>query len=200
MKIVLGLLLGTVLPCCWAAVSFYPWGERDHKKRNEHLLSALKNNLGLETSEPSIIASFANASTAGVLMKGAAASWVARLATDDEDDNEEGEIFNGEEEDELDPEVISNELRSVCSVLPIDYWNYEWCHKRELFQFHVQQKDNGWVKDPSWSLGRYKRTVVVRDVNLSPPPITKVSAAVEHPPTQSYSLLFSHECFRAYSW
>lgn len=173
MKTVVGLLLAMILPG-WAAVSFYPWGERDHKKRNEHLLSALKNNLGLETSEPSIIASFANASTAGVLLRGVAASWVARLATDDEDDTEDNETFTGEEDEELDPEAISNELRGVCSVLPIDYWNYEWCHKRELHQFHVQQKENGWFKDPSWSLGKYKRTVVVRDVNLTPSPITKV--------------------------
>lgn len=158
------------------AISFYPWGERDHKKRNEDLLSALRNNLGLETSEASIIKRLENSSTTGYLIRdGAENTWIAHLSDESDDGQEDLDSDEDSAEDDIfNHQVLYSKLKNLCSILPLDYWNYEWCHQREVHQFHVEQRDRVWIKEPNWSLGKYKRTVVVRDLKANPSPIIKV--------------------------
>lgn len=163
----------------FAVITFYPWGDTDHKKRNEELLSALRGNLGLETSEQVIIDAFSN-STSGFMIKDAAENtWIAHMMIpeaendEDEEDDLQDDIFNAQ--------TLNQKLQSFCSILSLDYWNYEWCHHREVNQFHVEHKDRGWVKEPNWSLGRYKRSVVVRDLKTVPSPITKVCIHITTP-------------------
>ena len=51
-------------------------------------------------------------------------------------------------------------------------------NRRMVSQFHVEQQENKFVKQPDWSLGKYSRTIVVREkgdfLNESAP-IVKVS-------------------------
>ena len=89
-----------------------------------------------------------------------------------------------------DPTLLDNQLAGYCAVLPDSWWNYEWCHKKEIKQFHLEplpkkaaqqaqlQQRRGTngvpnnspathIRNPDFSLGSYDRTrrVVVRRGN-----------------------------------
>eukprot|EP01034_Spumella_vulgaris_P023711 gene23711-29959_t len=74
--------------------------------------------------------------------------------------------------------TLDAHLKSSCAVMSIDYWNYEWCHRRHVSQFHLEQQGNGFTKTPEWSLGKYSRTEFIRENNADQHnetvPITKV--------------------------
>lgn len=157
-----------------ASLSFYPWGEKNHKQRNDDLLAVLRKNPGLETSEQTILEKFYN-NSAMLLIDSTENNWIVRSEpTADSNLSSEVEGEDDKDDDIFNLEAIHKKLQNYCSVLPIDYWNYEWCHQREVHQFHVEHRERGWVKEPNWSLGKYKRSVVVRDLQLNPSPIVKV--------------------------
>lgn len=48
-------------------------------------------------------------------------------------------------------------LQKVCMIHSIDWWSYEWCHRKEVKQFHVDvhPQTNKRFRNPEWSLGTY---------------------------------------------
>ena len=75
----------------------------------------------------------------------------------------------------LDEKIISAQLEGRCAVLPVQWWNYEWCHRREVRQFHLEEIKPSQPKgerdrsthvmlkrEPDFSLGLYKRSIVER--------------------------------------
>ena len=76
------------------------------------------------------------------------------------------------------PEALDQKLTvldNTCALLRTpEYWSYEWCHRREVRQFHEifpAEGDGGGdsdgakpnavavpIRDPSWSLGKFART------------------------------------------
>eukprot|EP01039_Chlorochromonas_danica_P010607 gene10607-11753_t len=49
-----------------------------------------------------------------------------------------------------DPVALNKALEGWCAILPADYWNYEWCHKKEFSQFHIEQGGgNKFIKSPN---------------------------------------------------
>jgi hypothetical protein len=64
-----------------------------------------------------------------------------------------------------DSELLSHKLKNTCSALTIDYWTYEWCHRRSVNQFHIVTSKDMSRRDPMWSLGDYQQTTVIRERN-----------------------------------
>lgn len=66
------------------------------------------------------------------------------------------------------PEALDQKLtvlENTCAMLRTPgYWGYEWCHRREVRQFHEVSPPEGveanavGVRDPIWSLGKFVRT------------------------------------------
>jgi len=66
------------------------------------------------------------------------------------------------------PEALDQKLTvldNTCALLrTTEYWSYEWCHRREVRQFHEIAPPDGaapnavGVRDPIWSLGKFART------------------------------------------
>lgn len=65
------------------------------------------------------------------------------------------------------PEALNKNLDNTCAILNKDYWSYEWCHRREVRQFHLntpvdtEEPSAEPVRDPDWSLGKYAKTEVL---------------------------------------
>ena len=52
---------------------------------------------------------------------------------------------------------VIDRLKKMCIIHAIDWWSYEWCHRKEVKQFHmeVDQKTKKHQRNPEWSLGTY---------------------------------------------
>lgn len=64
------------------------------------------------------------------------------------------------------PEALEKKLvvlENTCALLNRDYWSYEWCHRKQIQQFHYElppgaAPDAEPVRDPDWSLGKFVKT------------------------------------------
>jgi len=41
--------------------------------------------------------------------------------------------------EQLDMDTLNRRL-NMCSLMPANWWNYEWCHHQSVSQFHLQEK------------------------------------------------------------
>ena len=44
-------------------------------------------------------------------------------------------------------------LNKACGYYNKDYWSFEWCHRKEVRQVHIELINHIVVRDPDWSLG-----------------------------------------------
>lgn len=80
------------------------------------------------------------------------------------------------------PLDLVNQIPSLCMVLqlPGEYWAVEYCHRKEIRQFHVEQDTSNpskVLRSPDWSLGTYISTNILRyggDNTNESAPIRKV--------------------------
>lgn len=157
--------------------AYYPWGEQNYDKRQEELLHLLRHSIFLDTSDPLIVDTVQKGAESGLRVSDDTGEpWVAYILQDgdreDEKDNPKDDIYN--------PDVLQSRFDGICALLPNDYWNYEWCHRKSARQFHLEQRDHHWHKSPDFSLGEYKRTLIVRDLNAVPSPVVKVLLLYMH--------------------
>ena len=64
--------------------------------------------------------------------------------------------------------TIKSYFKNICAVLPAQYWNYEWCFRSEIKQFHLEpplEDDQQVRRSPEWSLGVYSYSNIIREVN-----------------------------------
>jgi len=62
--------------------------------------------------------------------------------------------------------TIKAYLKSSCAVLPAQYWNYEWCFRKEIKQFHLEppiEDDQQVRRSPEWSLGKFTHSDIKRE-------------------------------------
>jgi hypothetical protein len=74
----------------------------------------------------------------------------------------------------LDESIIDDHLRGQCSIHASNYWDFEWCHRSEIRQFHRDFVKGQYIRNPDWSLGVYERTAVIRERG----DFTNVSASI----------------------
>jgi len=64
-------------------------------------------------------------------------------------------------------QIIMDGLQNICLILNTEtYWMYEWCHRKDIRQFHILHPPNGNdkpIRSPDWSLGSYESSLVVRE-------------------------------------
>ena len=96
--------------------------------------------------------------------------------------------------EQLDLDKLNMRL-NMCSIMPANWWNYEWCHHQSVTQFHLQEKKTPprdetsharqggpsaaprVERDPVLLLGTYERTLVQRqdaDPTNTSSPIVRV--------------------------
>lgn len=73
------------------------------------------------------------------------------------DEDALGAAANGDAEADkaASAEALLSALENQCDTLSAGWWNYEWCHRKHVRQFHV---DSGNQLNPVWSLGRYNHS------------------------------------------
>jgi len=146
--------LVTVLP---SSLSVYPWDD-SLQERSFEILSHLRDNLQLDIIGETIPKAFDNLPNNEIFIRNLeGVPFSAKMKSADSVD------FKSQYSFLYDEEKLAARFEGICSVLPIEYWNYEWCHRREFSQFHLEQEGRRIIKAPDWSLGKYVRTVVVRD-------------------------------------
>jgi protein OS-9 len=47
--------------------------------------------------------------------------------------------------------IVDSSLRGICLTLPKGWWNYQWCHEKEIRQFHEESGK----RTLDWSLGKF---------------------------------------------
>ena len=151
----------------------YPFGGVDFRDRADDILDKLRSNLNLNVFQDTISSTLSNPS-------GPSTMYIK---------NSEGNLFkvdklsqppktvSNETGMELyDPVALSSALEGTCAVLSIDYWNYEWCHRKQVSQFHMEQQGQAFTKSPDWSLGKFERSVFIRENQRNAStPLLKVS-------------------------
>jgi len=55
-------------------------------------------------------------------------------------------------------ENVLSDLDGHCETLNTGWWSYQWCHRREVKQFHVDVTQG--TIDPEWSLGSYEKSMI----------------------------------------
>jgi hypothetical protein len=79
-----------------------------------------------------------------------------------------------------DIDALTNSLNDMCTFLSGSWWNYEWCHKKEIRQFHIDidTVTNIANRNPDYSLGLYHHTEILREdvdmFNLTSPIIKMI--------------------------
>jgi hypothetical protein len=62
-----------------------------------------------------------------------------------------------------DAKLLSKMLKGFCSILPMEYWAIEWCHRVEVRQFHLEIVEGHAMRSPDYSLGTYERSAIIRE-------------------------------------
>eukprot|EP00596_Hydrurales_sp_CCMP1899_P005544 CAMPEP_0119051236 /NCGR_PEP_ID=MMETSP1177-20130426/72918_1 /TAXON_ID=2985 /ORGANISM="Ochromonas sp, Strain CCMP1899" /LENGTH=413 /DNA_ID=CAMNT_0007030369 /DNA_START=378 /DNA_END=1619 /DNA_ORIENTATION=- len=89
-------------------------------------------------------------------------------------------VENKKDTDISDISILASMMRGLCSVLPQDYWNIEWCFQKEVRQFHLEVINDQAMRSPEYSLGVYKRTVVMRERGDFHNESAKIVKVVDH--------------------
>jgi len=145
------------------AFDLYPWGNYDFNDYNEKVLDNLREYEHLNVWESTLLGDMKP------LLVDSATGIIPTVKNDD------GNTFqlNMKEIAQTDPAIdisfqkkntlsyLSGMMREKCAVLIDGYWSYEWCHRKEVRQFHLEQRGKQMKRAPDWSLGRHVRTEVI---------------------------------------
>lgn len=151
------VFLCTSFLCVLAGIeNNYPW-DSNYETRNEELLSSLRDDLYLDISDSEYVNDlFAQYEAASIR-------------------NVDGEIYICSiRNEELSTKSIADSkgeqfkdtlraLKGVCTVVHLGWWNYEWCHRKEVSQFHYEVINGVGVRKPQWSLGKFTHSTIIRD-------------------------------------
>ena len=149
-----------------SGISVYPWGQ-SLEVRSEKLLAKLRDELSLSMDTewlPEPVASNHGASMVFTNVEGG--EYVCGVDEGAADQRVEAIPLHF-----YDSELLSSKLDHLCSSMTVDYWTYEWCHRRGLSQYHMVPTKNTVERHPEWSLGTHVSSAVVRergdDANMS---------------------------------
>ena len=176
--------------CCSRAGSFadmFPWGKQTVKERQELLLEALRDTLHLEVKEE-LLPGFLKASNENkMFIKNVEGQTFSISKHTPGLDVNADEVKSHKKKSDKPPtplalihtdvSTLSQHLTGVCAALSVDYWNFEWCHRKEVRQVHWDIANAKVTRNPDWSLGSFKNTVVTRqrgDSSNTSDPITEV--------------------------
>lgn len=59
--------------------------------------------------------------------------------------------------------LLSKSMKGVCAFYNKEYWSFEWCHRKEVRQAHIEFVGGKVIRDPDWSLGSYQTSSVERE-------------------------------------
>eukprot|EP01038_Epipyxis_sp_PR26KG_P014827 gene14827-19920_t len=163
----------------------YPWRNIDFHHRSAQLLRTMRANVDLEVADDTFNFEGINSFN----QNNSIDEPVFYIRNKDHQlfqvkkRNEKKELKSNDQKDAksmrhlYDVNLMNSALTDLCAVLQVDYWTYEWCYKKELRQFHIEQTGEAFVRSPDWSLGKYSRTIIIRkngDSSNASAPITKM--------------------------
>ncbi|RYH05468.1 hypothetical protein EON65_44615, partial [archaeon] len=148
-------------------VENYPWSNRDIEDHAEEILENLRKSMTLNVIGEAALKGIKEAENQELYIRNLEGVLFKAVILPEEPAAPEEHL----QEELYDYNALARKLEGWCSVLPAEYWNYEWCFRKEVAQFHVEQQGNKYVKSPVWSLGRIKSTTILRDESsLANPP------------------------------
>ena len=122
-----------LLLCCAVflvstSLDVYPWVGKDFLDRSQEILDGLRSNMGLDVIGEEILAAIQSAPNQELIAKNLEGTeFSVKIANTKE--LEQTKKKNELDELRYNPTLLSKRLEGLCSVMAIDYWNYEWCHR-----------------------------------------------------------------------
>eukprot|EP01031_Cornospumella_fuschlensis_P025260 gene25260-30504_t len=159
MKRIISLYLLSLAIGINGGVENYPWSNRNVEDHAEEILEKLRKSMTLNVVGDAAVRAIKESENQELHIRNAEGVLFKAVIFPDEPVTE----GSSQQEELYDYNVLASKLEGWCSVLPAEYWNYEWCFRKEVSQFHAEQQGNKFVKAPVWSLGKIKSTIVLRD-------------------------------------
>lgn len=122
--------VGILLICTWnvlvGALDLYPWGESDVVERSEDILEGLRKDLRLHVLDDVFSPAFFPTDEVSLTVRNMEGVEFKVTTSTLRDASGNGDSTGAALFDVV---KLSAALDGNCAVLPIDYWNYEWCHR-----------------------------------------------------------------------
>ena len=104
-------------------VSVYPWSG-NYEERNIDILNQLRGQLQIDITSETIPLTFQLERNEEFIVRNLQGiPFSAKIKKEDPED------FRSQFDYLFDERKLSAKLEGICSVLPLEYWNYEWCHR-----------------------------------------------------------------------
>jgi hypothetical protein len=164
MRSLLAFMLGTHIHSTLSEQMYYPWAKTHDRnfhfeERQNNILNSLRNELhlevlsnklpmGMDTDHSMYIRnSEGQQYTCGIKSETPEALTNSLTTTNDDTSMASFQKAFG----------VIDRLQKVCMINSVDWWSYEWCHRKEVKQFHMEidQRTKKHFRNPEWSLGTY---------------------------------------------
>lgn len=135
----------------------YPW-DSSYEARKEELLASLRDDLYLDVSDSEYVNDLFAQYEAVSIRNVDNERYICSIRDEDMSSKHLTADSKGEQfKDTL------RALKGVCTVVHLGWWNYEWCHRKEVSQFHYEVINGVGVRKPQWSLGKFTHSTIIRD-------------------------------------
>ena len=139
----------------------YPWGLNSYESHQESLLLSMRKNLYVDIKNENlnkhIKEIIENGDQISVQNRQNKQYLISLKSSENESESSLG--FTNER-------LLDKKLEQFCGYHQGDaYWNFEWCHRKEVRQVHFEYEQDKLIRYPDWSLGKYARSQVIRAGN-----------------------------------
>jgi hypothetical protein len=138
----------------------YPWGRGNYLDRQEDILKHFRDNMIIELNKDIVDRTLIKErSQSEIIIRNLEGSKfsVGLLTQNASSIGSKSQLLMS------DKRALIKSLDGLCAFHNRDYWSFEWCHRRDVRQVHVEFSEGRAMRDPDWSLGNYESSVFFRE-------------------------------------
>jgi hypothetical protein len=122
-RITIPFILFFLVSFCIKVSSIYPWDE-SFDDRSEKLLQQIREKLQLDLVGDTILKDLDEVPNNELIIRNLEGiPFIAKVKVEDPNDLRTQFAYL------YDEKQLSSKFDGLCTVLPLEYWNYEWCHR-----------------------------------------------------------------------
>jgi hypothetical protein len=142
-------------------VDRYPWGSNSYENHQENLLISMRKNLYVDIKNDVLsqhLKEYIQNGNQISVNNRQNKPYVINLKSS-ENEYESNKGYTNEK-------LLNIKLQDYCGYHQGDaYWNFEYCHRKEVRQVHFEYQHDKLIRSPDWSLGLYDKSRVIREGN-----------------------------------